>query len=212
MGSKLDFSLIFVKEENIDLPVFGSTKNRRSVPTTRANVFCRNTVTLKGKYMELDKEILDDFRTESSGLVNELEMLVNELEDSEGGAFPTEKLKDFSQKIDRIMGAAKTLLGFAPGHTGIAFLASVSEMCKTMGYQAAALQRVALVPIFAGFWAEVVEVMRDVLQQLDSETNTKLVIEKRSTTLQKRLAWLADKVAPGSEEEKQKVVAMLRKL
>jgi len=162
--------------------------------------------------MELDKEILDDFRTESSGLVNELEMLVNELEDSEGGAFPTEKLKDFSQKIDRIMGAAKTLLGFAPGHTGIAFLASVSEMCKTMGYQAAALQRVALVPIFAGFWAEVVEVMRDVLQQLDSETNTKLVIEKRSTTLQKRLAWLADKVAPGSEEEKQKVVAMLRKL
>jgi len=162
--------------------------------------------------MELDKEVLDDFRAESSGLVNELEELVNGLEESDGTTFPTEQLKEFSQKIDRIMGAAKTLLGFAPGHAGMSFLANVSEMCKTMGYQAAALQRANLVPIFAGFWAETVEVMQEVLQHLESEANTKAVIEKRSALLQKRLAWLADKVAPDNEEEKQKVVALLKKL
>lgn len=162
--------------------------------------------------MELDKEILEDFRTESTGLVNELGELVEELEDSAGNEFPTDQLKEFSQKIDRIMGAAKTLDSFAPGHPGIVFLARVSEMCKTMGYQAAALQRGNLVPIFAGFWAETVEVMQEVLSSLESEPNTKAIIEKRSALLQKRLAWLAEKVAPDSDEEKQKVVALLKNL
>lgn len=162
--------------------------------------------------MELDKEILDDFRAESSALINELELLVNELEECDGIVFPEEQLKVFSQKIDRIMGVAKTLLSVVPGHEGMTFLANVSEMCKTMGYQAAALKRAKLVPIFAGFWAETVEVMQEVLEKLESEANTKVVIESRSALLQKRLSWLAEKVAPDNEEERQKVVALLKKL
>ncbi len=161
--------------------------------------------------MELDQEILTDFCTESSGLLTELEDVVEALEEAAEG-FPAERLKEFSQKIDRIMGAAKTLLSLEPNHLGITFLANVSEMCKTMGYQAAALQRVSLLPIFAGFWAETVEVMQEVLLHLGSKEETKAIVEKRSATLQKRLAWLAEKVAPGSEEEKQKVVALLKKL
>ena len=162
--------------------------------------------------MELDQEILNDFRAESFGLMDELEEVVGGLEDSGEGKFPEAQLKNFSQKIDRIMGAAKTLLTLAPAHQGITFLANVSEMCKTMGYQAAALQRQALVPIFAGFWAETVEVMREVLEKLDSEEKTKVTIATRSALLEKRLAWLADRVAPDSPEEKEKVVALLKKL
>lgn len=162
--------------------------------------------------MGLDKEILDGFRSESMGLMDELEEIVNELEDSDDRAFPVDKLKEFSQKIDRIMGAAKTLLGFAPGHEGITFLADTSEICKTIGYQAAALQRPNLIPFFAGFWAETVELMREVLVKLDSEADSKDIIASRSLSLQKRLAWLAEKVASGNEEEKKKVLALLKKL
>jgi hypothetical protein len=162
--------------------------------------------------MELDQEILQDFGTESKGLLDELETVVEALEDHGGTTFPTEKLKEFSQKIDRIMGAAKTLLTMAPGHPGISYLARVSEMCKTMGYQAAALQRAPLIPIFAGFWAETIESMRDVLTEFDEGSDGRSVVEESSTRLQGRLGWLAEKVAPHSEDEKKKVIEMLKKL
>lgn len=162
--------------------------------------------------MDMDKEILDDFRAESMGLIDELEGVVDELEEAGEAEFPAGQLRDFSQKIDRIMGAAKTLLTLAPGHPGITFLADISEMCKTMGYQAAALQRSSLVPIFAGFWAETLEMMREVFQLLASEAEVKALVEKRSALLRRRLEWLAEKVAPDSEEEKQKVVALLKRL
>lgn len=161
--------------------------------------------------MGLEREILADFQAESSGLMDELEEVVEALEEHEEG-FPTEQLKEFSQKIDRIMGAAKTLLQLAPGHAGISFVANVSEACKTMGYQAAALQRANLVPIFAGFWADTVETLREVLAALGSEEQTAKVVAARSAVLQRRLAWLAEKVAPGNEEEKAKVVALLKNL
>jgi chemotaxis protein histidine kinase CheA len=163
--------------------------------------------------MELDKEILQDFQIESEGLMDELEAVVEELEDSAGGgAFPEAKMKEFAQKVDRIMGTAKTLLTMGSGHSGITFLANVSEMCKTMGYQAVALQRASLLPIFAGFWAETVEVMREVLAALTSADGGKSVVAARSAHLEKRLQWLAEKVAPGNEAEKQKVIALLKKL
>jgi len=160
----------------------------------------------------LDQDILQDFQSECGGLMDELEELVDTLEDSAEGEFPEAELREFSQKIDRIMGAAKTMLQLEPSHEGISFLAKVSEACKTMGYQAAALKRASLMPIFAGFWAETVEVMREVILALGSVPGTKSVIEKRSALLQKRLAWLAEKVAPGNEEEKAKVIALLKRL
>lgn len=159
----------------------------------------------------LDQEILADFRKESEGLMGELETVVEALEDS-GSEFPVEPLKEFSQKIDRIMGTAKTMLTIDPSHQGISVIAKVSEMCKTMGYQAAALQRVNLIPIFAGFWAETVEVMNAILAQIESAEKTKAVIDARVPVLQKRLAWLAEKVAPNSPAEQEKVVALLKNL
>lgn len=160
--------------------------------------------------MELDKELLTDFCTESNGLVDELEAVVEKLEEAEG--FPVAEMKEFAQKVDRIMGTAKTILMMAPGHPGITFLSVITEMCKTIGYQAVALNKAPLVPIFAGFWAETVEVMRELLAVLDSPEKTQSLIQARSASLQKRLTWLADKVAPNGEEEKAKVVALLKKL
>jgi hypothetical protein len=162
--------------------------------------------------MSLDLEILKDFREESVGLIDELEAITDQLEEAGDDSFPENLLKEFSQKIDRIMGAAKNLQMMAPDHQGLAFLATITEMCKNIGYQAAALKRSQLVPIFSGFWAETLEVMREILVALDSSEATKKVVDTNSEMLQKRLAWLAEKVAPGSAEEKEKVIRLLKKL
>ncbi len=162
--------------------------------------------------MSLDPELIKDFRDESEALVDELEEITDQLESSDRAATTEVLLKEFSQKIDRIMGAAKNLQIMAPEHKGLAFLATITEMCKNIGYQAAALKRDHLVPIFAGFWAETLDVMREILAAIDSPESTKKVIDTHSETLQKRLAWLADKVAPESAEEKEKVIGLLKKL
>ncbi len=162
--------------------------------------------------MSLDLELIKDFREESETLIDELEEITDQLEDSDREETTAALLKEFSQKIDRIMGAAKNLQLMAPDHKGLAFLATITEMCKTIGYQAAALKRNHLVPIFAGFWAETLEVMREILAAIESPESTKKVVDARSEMLQKRLTWLAEKVAPESAEEKEKVIKLLKKL
>lgn len=160
----------------------------------------------------LDKEILQDFSAESNGLLDELDLVVEALEDYDGAAFPSEPLREFAQKIDRVMGAAKTLSSMDPENSGIMFLGQIAELCKTIGYQAVALQRGSLIPIFAGFWAETLELMREVLALLGQDEKLAQLVRERSARMQGRLSWLAEKVAPHSEEEKQKVLALLKRL
>lgn len=160
--------------------------------------------------MALDAELLEGFTSESKQILTELEELVEELEESKG--FPSEKIQEFSQKIDRIMGAAKTLLTIDKENTGIRFLANTGEICKAMGYEAAALPRPELVPFFASFWAETVEVMQEVLSNIADTRKCQAIVVAKSSSIEKRLIWLASKVAPTSEEERYRVLSLLKKI
>jgi len=160
--------------------------------------------------MSLDAELLDGFTSESKQILEELQELVDELENHQ--EFPTDKIQEFSQKIDRIMGAAKTLLTIDNKNTGIRFLAKTGELCKAMGYEAAALPRPELVPFFASFWAETVEVMQEVLYNIKDPRKCQSIVVSKSSSIEKRLIWLASKVAPTSEEERNRVLALLKKI
>lgn len=155
----------------------------------------------------MEQDILGYFVEETSQLLQELSATVEAIEDSE--EFPENGLREFAQKIDRVMGAAKSLGGQS---AGVVFIARVSEACKTMGYQAAALKRSNLIPIFAAFWAETIEILSEVVEQLADAEACAATVEKHSSRLQNRLAWLAERVAPTNEEERNKVTALLKNL
>lgn len=144
----------------------------------------------------MDIEILKGFQEETNKLLKELGPIIEVLDESDGANFPTEPLKEFAQKIDRIMGAAKTLAGLDdPEHQGLKRIGLITELCKTLGYKAAELQKSELIPLFAAFWADTLEVVEDLTNVVEDSAKTAAISSQFSLVLQKRLRWLADKVA-----------------
>jgi len=156
--------------------------------------------------LPLDPEILRDFQRETQRILGELEDVVDSLE-SGGTDFPEAGLKEFAQKVDRIMGAAKSLLVMDPGRKSLSRIAELAEICKTIGYQATALQRGSLIPLFTAFWADTIETMAALTAKLE---DPEAIVD--TSVLRKRLEWLAAKVAPPHDVEKHKVSAFLKKL
>ena len=156
----------------------------------------------------LDTEILNGFREESNQLTKELMDVVEKLEDVEKeDPFPGALLEEFSQKVDRIMGAAKTISMFDPDHQGLKRIAAIAELSKRLGYRAAEQKRSALVPIFAGFWADTTEVLQELIEVLDDEVESARLAKAFSSVVEKRLQWLSDQMtaqpvagAPATDE------------
>ncbi len=147
--------------------------------------------------LDLDPEIINGFKAESNQLLQELTEAVDKLEDSAlGEEFPSTLLEEFSQKVDRIMGAAKTISMMAPGHEGLVRIGKLSEVCKHVGYKAAERKEVLLLPLFAAFWSDVIEVIQNLLNVLEDDAKTAQISQQFSPVLQKRLEWLASKLKP----------------
>jgi len=143
---------------------------------------------------DLDPEILESFREESAKVLAELTEVVEMLEKVRG-EFPAKLLEDYSQKIDRIMGAAKTIQMTAPDNVGLKRISKMSELCKKLGYKAAERKIPQLIPIFAAFWADVIEVVEELINALEDPVETESIATNYSPVLQKRLEWLASKVS-----------------
>lgn len=162
----------------------------------------------------LDSEIVKGFQDETSQIVAELNSVVEGLEDAEG-EFPAKLLEEFAQKIDRIMGTAKTLSVEAPSHQGLRLIGKLGEICKATGYKAAQGRVTLLLPVFAAFWADTIEVIDETVANLNDESKVNQLTQKFSPVLQKRLEWLARKVlehaktVPGGAQSEIQVDALL---
>lgn len=84
---------------------------------------------------EIDTEILNSFAEESKQLVEEC---VGILERVEGHPEQAVLLENFSNRIDRIMGAAKSLAPQDEGHA-LHVIGQCADLCKILGYRASKL-------------------------------------------------------------------------
>ncbi|MFN3454421.1 MAG: hypothetical protein ACK41T_05620 [Pseudobdellovibrio sp.] len=84
--------------------------------------------------MSIDKEILNDFYEESKGLIEEL---VDLLESMEGDFSQIERLCEYGNKIDRIMGTARSIALMAPPDHGLNLISDYTSLCKVVAYKAA---------------------------------------------------------------------------
>ncbi len=82
--------------------------------------------------MSLDAELLNDFFKESNTLVEEL---VELLETMESDYSQFEKLSEFGNKIDRIMGTARSLAMMAEPEHGLNLIADYTSLCKIVAYK-----------------------------------------------------------------------------
>lgn len=159
----------------------------------------------------MDAEIIAEFRNESNPLLGELGGYVEELEEFEGGDFPSATLENFAQRVDRIMGAAKTIGMTEPEHEGLQAMGKIAELCKYTCYQAAKLRLAALLPVFAAFLADAVEMLQELLDGIEDEARVQKARQTFAPVLQKRLEWLSQKVQQqGSvDDEMRKILASL---
>jgi hypothetical protein len=145
----------------------------------------------------LDSEMLQAFREESAGILSELKSVLETLE-APSTDFPAQSLQDFSQKIDRIMGAAKTFSLEAPEHQGLRNIGTLAELCKHIGYKAAEQKQPKLLPIFVAFWSDVIAVTEDLLASLEDEAKAARLTRDFAPVLVRRLEWLKNKVTPAA--------------
>lgn len=141
----------------------------------------------------LDQEIVDGFREETNQLMQELTDVVEKLE-IKTKEFPTKLLEEFALKIDRIMGAAKTISLMEPNHQGLVRMGSLAEICKRLGYKAAEIKNPVVLPLFAAFWADVIEVIQDLIGVMHDDTKSDGISKAFGSVLQKRLEWLSKQI------------------
>jgi hypothetical protein len=143
--------------------------------------------------MVLDQEIIESFTDEANAIVEDLRLVVEKLEDHQG-QFPRDLLEEFANKADRLMGTCQTFAAMYPNQNIFIQIGKFGELCKATGYKAAAIQNDGLVPIFAAFWADTIDIIAELCQNIGNEDKLKLVTQSYIPVLQKRLTWLAQQI------------------
>lgn len=167
--------------------------------------------------MPMDKEIIISFKEEAKGILQELETVIEELEVHDGN-FPRELLEDFANKTDRIMGTAQMFHSQYPDVDAFRMIGNFGALCKATGYKASTLNNQSIIPIFAAFWADTVEIMNDLCMNVDQPEKLVEINKKNAPVLHKRLTWLAEQIVKitktdgNAEASKINVDGLLKKL
>ena len=126
------------------------------------------------------KEMVQDFCKESKDIFNGLENLLEDYEETPN----PEILEEFGQRIDRVMGAAKSLEANRMG--------AFCELGKTISYKASQATDQKLLDIVVSILFDTI----DILKKVNSKVNDDQVEDVENLNLDAfgtRLHWIADK-------------------
>lgn len=127
-------------------------------------------------------------------IIKEINTILAQLEDVSGG-YPKELMQQFAIRIDRIMGASKTISQIAPEMKSLAIIGEIAFSCKTSAYKASEKSNLQLVPIFMEFWCEAVETVEEIIQCLLEPEKLERVAQKNAPIVRSRMELLAKKVS-----------------
>lgn len=165
---------------------------------------------------ELDKTILDDFVQESLGLVDKC---IELLESIEQDPSEVEKLSEFANLIDRVMGGAKSLALEISKEHALHLVGDYCAICKSVGYQGASIQNNdQLYSVCVALLLDAVEMVRTLLTQIEMKRSDLLKIF--SATFLERLKWMSfqfDQIekksqASGDKMQQNEIDELLKKL
>lgn len=134
-------------------------------------------------------ELLEEFKKESGKLVNELEELLDELEEDFANK---EKLNEFAQLIDRIMGSSQSLVSFGFEQSELKKLGDFAELCKQIGYRGINITEKSLYEVTIAFLWDAVESMKKLLESIDAKDSPKSISKLLVSTFISRLKWILE--------------------
>ena len=138
--------------------------------------------------MSIQQEILTDFKAESKALIEQMVEILESLEDNPN---QVEKLQNYGNIVDRIMGGAKSIaLEFESTHN-IHKVGDYAALCKAVGYKASsAKSNVQMLEICIALLQDATEVLEKMIDGL-SEKNEMVVDRLISKTFLDRLSWVS---------------------
>ena len=134
-------------------------------------------------------ELVESFRNESETLIAALEDLLGEIEEDFS---KREKLNEFAQIIDRIMGSARSIANFGFKQTEIEKLGSFAELCKQIGYRGANVKNNDFYAITIAFLEDATESMKKLITALDQPAEMKMISDLLFSTFMNRLDWILE--------------------
>ena len=135
-------------------------------------------------------EILVDFKQESIELT---ESLIAILEDIEMDFSKVERLDEYGQVVDRIMGGAKNVAMFSDNPDYINNIADYAEICKLVGYKGSQIEgNESFFNIVVGLLLDATEMQLEILNALGTEKE-KSIKEHLNETFLDRLKWVSNK-------------------
>lgn len=143
--------------------------------------------------MSIDKEIVEDFVTESKNLIHQaLELL----EGIEGDFSQVKKLADYGNNVDRIMGGAKSLALMAPPNHALHIISDYAELCKAVGYKASQIND------NPQFYDVCVALLLDATESLDTmldrtDDNADIIKKDLPQAFIDRVRWVSNQFSEG---------------
>ena len=137
----------------------------------------------------LSTEILNEFVIESKTIIK---MSTDLLEKVEGEMAQAQKLQDYGNYVDRIMGGAKSIaMMTTPGHA-VNLVSDYAALCKAVGYKASQINNnEQFYDICVALLQDATENLESLLENLDkSPEELKATI---SSTFLDRLRWVSNK-------------------
>ncbi len=146
-----------------------------------------------------DQELIKAFIEESQEICEQLEELVTQMEE---GTADNESFAHFAQRIDSIMGCAKTLglEGFPSLAAALKNISNLAEGCKMLGYKAAQVQEAESLAIVAAFLFDALELIQASLRDLSKGYVS--VDVKHAERVKDRLLWISGKLSLSEEDQK----------
>ncbi|MBX3040516.1 MAG: hypothetical protein KF789_07420 [Bdellovibrionaceae bacterium] len=147
----------------------------------------------------VDQEILSEFLAESKSLVSEAGGI---LEAIEGEPKLSLRLLEYANRVDRIMGAARSLATLAGPDHALHLLGDYTGLCKAVGTRGAQLasKNEQIFDVTVSFLLDANDFISELLPRLDEPAS--VLKKEMQGTFVDRLRWLADLYRAAPEEKK----------
>jgi len=137
----------------------------------------------------IDKDIVKDFVGESMVLIQDLTELLDSIE---GDFSQVTKLEEYGQKVDRVMGGAKSLALLVPPDHALHTVADYAALCKAVGYKASQIKGNAqFYDICVALLLDATETLGKWISNLGEDTAEDLK-NSFSKTFLERLRWVSN--------------------
>jgi len=137
----------------------------------------------------IDKDIVKDFISESKVIIQDLIELLDSIE---GDFSQVARLEEYGQKVDRIMGGAKSLALLVPPDHALHIVADYTALCKAVGYKASQIKGNAqFYDICVALLLDATETLSKWVDNLGEDTAQELK-NSFSTTFLERLRWVSN--------------------